>query len=533
MENPRRPGAGITGAETISLGSGSLGHLAHASPTAQLRPYQANAIEQYHNETAAARSRILLVADTGAGKTVIAAAVIVQAVQAGRRVLFLAHRRELIKQASRKLHAAGCDHGILLSGYTARPGKPVQVASIATLHARAVRSNIIDLPPADLIVVDEAHHVRARTYARVIQAYPGVAILGLTATPCRGDGRGLGNVFQTIIQCPSVADLITAGHLVPTVVYAPWIPDLRGVRVERGDYVESQLAKRMDQPKLVGDIVEHWLHLAERRPTVVFATNVAHSLHIRDEFRRANVLAEHVDGNTPLDERDAILARLAAGDVEVVCNVMLLIEGWDQPCVSCIVLARPTKSLGLFRQIGGRGLRPAPGKVNCLILDHAGATFEHGFVEDPIAWSLSEDRRADNRTHAARGTQQVPRLTACPECSAVISAGKPCCACGWRPPRKAEAVEVADGELGHVARDRSVRANTYTADEKTRFHKGLLWIAEEKHYNPGWAAHKYREKFGVWPRAKPDPEPPDPAVRAWVRSRQIAYAKAKATASRQ
>ena len=530
MQIPRIPGAGITGDETISLGGGNLRDIAHAGPQTQLRPYQVNVVEEYNNATAAGLRHILLVADTGAGKTVIAAEIIRRAVQAKQRVLVLAHRRELITQASRKLHAAGCDHGVLLPDYKSRPGERVQVASIATLHARAVRRRNIRLPPADLIVIDEAHHARASTYSQVIEKYPNANILGLTATPCRSDGRGLGNVFQKLIQCPSVADLIAAKYLVPTVVYAPSIPDLRGVRVKRDDYVEAQLAQRMDQPKLVGDIVTHWLRLAERRPTVVYATGVAHSLHIRDEFRRANVLAEHIDGKTPVDQRDAILAGLANGTVEVVCNAMVLTEGWDQPCVSCIVLARPTKNLGLYRQIVGRGLRPAPGKTDCRILDHASATFEHGFAEDPIAWSLSEDHRAENKTHSARGTKLEAKLTACPECSAVISAGKPCGTCGWRPRRKAEAVEVADGELGKVARDRSVRAHKYTTDEKTSIYAGLLWIAREKNYSPGWAAHKYREKFGVWPfGAKPEPEPPDPALRSWVRSKQIAFAKAKAS----
>jgi superfamily II DNA or RNA helicase len=236
----------------------------------------------------------------------------------------------------------------------ARLCEPLQISSIATLHARAIRANVIDLPSADLVIVDEAHHARARSYTKIIEKYPHAVILGLTATPCRGDGRGLGNVFECLVECPSVAELIADGHLVPTKVYAPSLPDLRGVSVKRGDYVESQLAERMNNTRLVGDVVEHWHRLGERRQTVIFATGVAHSLHIRDEFRRAGVLAEHIDGTTPVEEREAILGRLAAGKVEIVCNAMVLTEGWDQPSVSCLVLARPTKSLGLCRQMVGR-----------------------------------------------------------------------------------------------------------------------------------------------------------------------------------
>jgi DNA repair protein RadD len=447
------------------------------------------------------------------------------------RVLFLAHRRELILQTSRKLYELDIDHGILLPGYPARLHEPVQVASIATLHARAVRSNLIEMPAAHLVIVDEAHHARARTYERILQAYPKAVILGLTATPCRGDGRGLGNTFEALVECPSVTELIQDGYLVSTRVYAPTTPDLRGVKVERGDYVESQLAERVNTDKLVGDIIEHWYRLAERRKTVVFATGVQHSLHIRDEFRRADVLAEHIDGTTPVDERDRILNQLSKGQIEVVCNAMVLTEGWDQPSISCLVLARPTKSIGLYRQMVGRVLRPAPGKTDALILDHAGATFMHGFAEDPIAWTLSEDHRAENKTHAARGMGEAPgSLTNCPECSAVMMRGKPCGACGWRPQRKAESFAVTDGQLAQVQRDRSVRPNEWTAQEQVRFHRQLLWIAKEKSYKPGWAAMKYKERFGTFPASKPwalpEPEPPDAAVRAWVRSRQIAYAKA-------
>jgi DNA repair protein RadD len=164
-----------------------------------LRPYQADVLGRLEAEIAVGRRRVLLVAPTGSGKSIIASTVIASAGARGDRVLFLAHRREILRQTSQELHAAGVDHGVLLPGYQMRPYVSVQVASIATLHARAVRTASIALPPADLVIVDEAHHVRARTYRRVLQAYPGAAILGLTATPCRGDGRGLGNCFNSML----------------------------------------------------------------------------------------------------------------------------------------------------------------------------------------------------------------------------------------------------------------------------------------------------------------------------------------------
>jgi superfamily II DNA or RNA helicase len=523
--------APIAGAIDVSQNTAHRLHWQAGAPAdiggPQLRPYQVDVIERIETEVAAGRRRVLLVAPTGSGKTVIAGALIAAAASSGRRVLFLAHRRELIQQASKKLYGVGVDHGTIQAGFRPRPGERVQVASIATLHARAIRSNKIEMPPADLVVVDEAHHCRAWTYRRLLEAYPDAVILGMTATPCRSDGRGLGNIFECIVECPPVAELIAAGHLVPTKVYAPSRPDLTGVRVERGDYVEKQLAERMDDQKLVGDIVTHWLRLSERRRTVVFTTGVAHSVHIRDEFRASGVWAEHIDGSTPVEERDAILARLAAGTVEVVCNCMVLTEGWDQSEVSCLVLARPTRHMGLYRQMVGRVLRPAPGKADALILDHAGAVFEHGFVEEPVIWTLREDRRAENPVQANRSCYQAPKLATCPECSAVRFEGRPCTACGWRPQPKPQAFDVAEGDLGEVDRQRKVRQQVYGAAEKENFRRQLLWIAGERGYKPGWAAHKFKEKFGHWPSfGSPEPMAPDEGTRSWVRSRQIRYAKA-------
>jgi len=514
-------------AEKLALAAAQIRGGGSVSSEPQLRPYQQDIIARIEAEIAAGRRRVLLVAPTGSGKTVIAGAVIKEAVSRSKRILFLAHRRELIQQASAKLHAVGVDHGIIQAGFPTRPGEAVQVASVQTLHARAVRTSKIELPLADLVVLDEAHHCRARTYRRLLDAYPAAAILGMTATPCRGDGRGLGNAFETIVECPPVADLIAGGFLVPTRVYAPSRPDLSGVPVERGDYVEAQLATRMNDQRLVGDVVSHWHRLANRRRTVVFATGVAHSVHLRDEFRTSGVWAEHLDGSTPVDQRDAILARLAEGSVEVVTNAMVLTEGWDQPAVSCLVLARPTKHMGLYRQMVGRVLRPAPGKTDALVLDHAGAIFEHGFVEEPVKWTLAEDRRAENPMHRSRGEYRAPALTTCPECTAVRLEGRPCGSCGWRPQPKAAPVEVADGELGHVDRSRRVVGKDHSDADMLRWQRELIYIANERGYRPGWAAHKFKEKFGRWPRRNDAaPQPASAEVRAWVRSRQIAYAKA-------
>jgi superfamily II DNA or RNA helicase len=404
-----------------------------------------------------------------------------------------------------------------------RLAERVQVASIATLYARVMRTRRIESPPADAIFLDEAHHAPARTYRRILEQYPGVPLIGLTATPCRSDGRGLGDAFDVITECPQVQALIDLGFLVPTRVYAPYRPDLTGVRVERGDYVERELAQRMDCQELVGDIAGTWLKRGEGRPTVVFATSVGHSVHIRDEFRRAGAVSEHIDGATPTEERDDILARLRAGKVDIVSNCMVLTEGWDCPPVSCAVLARPTRHHGLFRQMIGRILRPAPGKTDAIVLDHAGAVFAHGFVEEPVRWTLHPDRRAETPCQAARGRREMPGLTTCPECSAVRRQGQLCPACGWRPQPRPIPVETIAGELGEVGRNRIVAP---TPDDPVRFHGELISIARARGYKPGWAAHKYKARYGHWPpRALPQPVEPSLATLRWVRSENVRFAK--------
>src|SRR5208337_3147394 len=233
----------------------------------ELRPYQVDVIAEYDRTLARGQNRIILVAPTGAGKTLIGCAIIRSAVQAWGRILVLAHRREIIAQTSQKLYGFGISHGIIQAGFSPRPLEPVQVASVPTLFARAIRTDKMLLPLASLLVIDECHHCPAQSYRQIVDAYPDATLLGLTATPCRGDGRGLGDIFQTIIECPQIAELIYQGYLVKTRCYAPINPNLAGVRVQAGDYVESQLADRMDIPKLIGDIVTHWHRYGERRKT--------------------------------------------------------------------------------------------------------------------------------------------------------------------------------------------------------------------------------------------------------------------------
>ena len=493
----------------------------------ELRPYQRDVLEAFHASVQAGFRRIVLVAPTGSGKTIIGADVIRSMARKAKPIMVLAHRREIIQQTSQKLVGAGISHGIIQAGFKPRKLELVQVASIQTLWVRAMHNGSMDLPPADLIVVDEAHHCPAQSYRKIINAYPTAIVLGLTATPCRGDGRGLGGIFETIIETPQVPELIELGYLVKTRVYAPVDPDLAGVRTQAGDYVESQLAERMDRPKLVGDIVTNWHKFSERRKTVCFAVSVNHSIHIRDEFVKSGVRAEHIDGSTPKPERDASLARLASGEIELVTNCMVLTEGWDLPEVGCCILARPTKKMGLYRQMIGRALRSADGKADAIVLDHSGAVFRHGLVEDRVKWTLDPERRAESPTHVARGESYSSRLIECSQCGAIRVAGEACPHCGFLPQRPPRYVPFVDGELGLVDGNRNPKIDLTDPSVRARWHAMLTHIGEERGYKPGWVAHKYKERFGTWPAygAKPLPQAPSPEVRSWVRSRMIAYAK--------
>jgi superfamily II DNA or RNA helicase len=207
---------------------------------------------------------------------------------------------------------------------------------------------------------------------------------------------------------------------------------------------------------------------------------------------------------------------------------MVLTEGWDMPEVSCVVLARPTKHTGLFRQMIGRVLRPAQGKPDALVLDHAGAVFQHGFVEEAVGWTLDADKRAKNATHEARAHGgPASRICKCPKCDALRIGGEACPMCGWKPTPKPRSVDVADGELGRLDRNGNTRHQYASPEIRVQWHRQLLWIARDRGYKDGWAAHKYKEKFGSWPANRTvAPEAPSGEIKSWVRSRQIAYAKA-------
>lgn len=446
--------------------------------------------------------RALLVSPTGSGKTVMAAGLIAKFLDEERRVLFLAPRRELIHQTCDKLDASlgwahGRDYGVIMAGVEGARDflyLPLQVASKDTLTARA-RRGALPYPRADVVIVDEAHLSMAETWQKLLQHYAdqGTQILGLTATPCRQGGKGLGGFWRGMVQAPSVQELINLGFLVPGTYYAPTLPDLAAVRTDyrRGDFNVDDLENVMNGNAILGDVVEHWLRLAGGRRTVVFACSVKHSIALTERFLDAGVRAEHVDGMFDSAERDGVFKRFRAGDTQVLVNCALATYGFDLPELDCVVLARPTKSLALHLQMLGRGLRPAEGKQDCLVLDHAGNVNRLGFAEDPQPWSLDPDdsvldRKEREREKSAKEKADAKQIT-CGQCRHIFTGTRTCPKCGWEVPRRGEDIEHAEGELVRVSNEKALQ-------DLREEYRMFLGYAMKRGMNPGWAYHVMKEK---------------------------------------
>jgi superfamily II DNA or RNA helicase len=498
----------------------------------ELFDYQKKLIDDFDRALEKGFRRPLLVCPTGSGKTIVAGYISKKWLDNAKTVLFVAHRDELITQARDKFKEFGIYSGLIKAGRDkdARPQARCQIASIQTIYSRAIRGDRMELPDADLIWIDEAHRSRAMTYTKLIEAYPDSVIAGLTATACRADGRGLGNHFDVMLRAPGVAELIPK-YLCKLRIFAPPPPDLRGVGTAQGDYIVTQLSDRMNTEALVGDFILHWLRHADRRKTVVYAVDVKHSVHLMQEMQKSEIKAAHIDGSTPQDDRERILEQLRTGEIEVVTNCMILVEGYDLPDMGCLGICRPTKSLGLHLQMCGRGLRTAPGKENVIILDHAGNMLRHGRPDDEITWTLDSDSRAINRKHEAR-LKQFPDnpWVECKECGEQRMRGEPCPNCGYMPKPPPRAVDVIDADL--VEMGVAQRA----AFDRRRFYlelRGYAATARKRDgtpYKSSWAANQYKSKFGVYPPWHWNDEPPldtPPETRRWIRSKQIAWLRSR------
>jgi len=416
----------------------------------KLRPYQQEAIDKIKKAYINGSRAILVVSPTGSGKSVILADIIKSSAEKGKNVLFLVHRREILFQVGAYLDSHGIEHGVILSGEEYTGGNLVEIATVQTLRSRMKRQSY---KLADVIVVDEAHNSVTKTYTEVIDAHRDNLVIGFTATPCRQSGKGLGKLYDTLINVATIADLIEQGFLVPVKYYAPTDIDLSKIKITAGEYNLKQLDEKMREPKLVGDVIENWLRLANGRQTVVFTTTVAHSVAIMDAFNEAGITAEHIDGKTDKQERAEVLRRFRAKDTTIICNCAVLTEGVDIPAISCVVMARPTKSLALYMQTIGRGMRPDSAKIDCTFIDHAGACLEHGAVHEITDWTLDEKTKNGNKKNEERKKRESKPID-CKMCGLVYTGQLKCPQCRAVPDitQYGKDVEYIDAELGEIAR---------------------------------------------------------------------------------
>ena len=415
-----------------------------------LRDYQTSMIQGCRAAMHRKVRRILLQAPTGAGKTALASFMAGQTAASGKGVWFICHRAELVMQTSLTFRKFGIGHAFIAAGYPMNLRELVQVCSIDTLKGR-----LATLIAPKVAIIDECHHANAAGWALVVQWLfeNGAYVIGLSATPRRLDGRGLGEHFDEMVLGPTVAWLIQEGHLAPYRAFIPDAPDMKGARKQMGDWRKADAAERMDKPKLTGNIIRHWKKHADGLRTIGFGVTVAHSQHLAASFCQAGIPAAHLDGGTDKGERKRIIQEYAAGRLQVLFNVSLFGEGFDLSAIAqtdvtidCLIDAAPTQSLANVVQRWGRALRPKDGKT-AILLDHAGNMLRHGFPDDDREWSLDGEEQGK-----AASDNGPPPPHVCVECFNAIRQPLPptCPHCGASLRAEQAEIEVADAELGEA-----------------------------------------------------------------------------------
>lgn len=426
-----------------------------------LRPYQEDLVRRVALAFRRGRAGVMQMA-TGGGKTACAATIIERAVAKGRRVVFAAHLDTLVGDTYERLVKAGVHAGYVQSGRPSDPTAPTQVASLATLYSRGER------PPADLVIVDECHRAASASVREILESYPHAWILGLTATPQRGDGQPLGDIFGWMECGPATRELTAQGHLVPSDVVAPEAP------------VEA----------LVIEPVNAYFKYCVGRRAIVFATNVVHAEWIAYGLTARGVPAAVVTGETPRAEREASRAALAEGRLGALVSVNVFVEGWDCPAVGAVILAREFSVVGSFLQAIGRGLRPFPSKTDCVVVDLRGSVNLHGLPDEDRAWSL---------TGKPKRTEALPSLRRCLKCAAIFRPARTCPRCGAVSDAKAEGAKLPR----ILDRDEKFERLSHLSqgDRDRRYLMSLVNVAINRmrmpeHRAEQWAMRAFEKKFG-------------------------------------
>ena len=488
----------------------------------ELRNYQKTQLSMLRQGVASKQWTQMLMSPTGSGKTEVAKAIIKGAHSKGKRAWFIVDGVKLLDQTLSRFMADGITAGAIQSDHPCTDHSlPIQVATIQSLRPR-LQAMLNNRPP-QLVVIDEAHVIH-QAHIELIEwcKAHGVPVIGLSATPFR---RGLGLIFNRLVACITTRELTEQGFLVPTECYVPSVPSLKGVKTAaNGDWIEDELAQVMEDAQIVGDVVSHWKELGENRQTLVFACNVAHSKQLAEAFFNAGVMAAHIDGYMDGDEQDEIIRLYKAGKIKVLVSVGMLSKGFDDPATSCIVLARPTKSLMLHYQMLGRVLRTFMGKKYGIIIDHAGNLLRNGKPCDELPDQLDtgEGDPIDRRKQDQQPEEKKER--ACPQCKFMYS-GLLCPKCGHEVLIK-DGVAVANGKLVKL----EDRKTVIGPNNKQKIFGELLQYARDKGKKDAWAQYAYQAFMGEPIKREflaVEPVQTSPEISQWVKGYNVRRAKSK------
>ena len=453
----------------------------------KLRPYQEEFIENIRSEMRKGEKRICGVAPCGAGKTIITGWIIREVVNKGKRAVFFVHRKELIEQTSKTFSAMNIPHGIVKSGIKPNYSMPVQIASVQSLTEKRIK----EIPIPDLLVCDECHHILANSYLKILSAWHDAFLIGVTATPQRLDGKGLGEIFSSMVQAPATSELIQLGNLTNFKYFAPENNlDLKKVHSKYGDYVNSEIEKLMNDKRIIGSIVENYKKYADNKKAICYCVNVRHSKLITDAFNSAGIPAAHCDGDLKKTSREKIVDDFRLGKIKILCNAELFGEGFDVPNMQAVILARPTQSLTLFIQQAMRPMRPDPDDKNkvAIIIDHVQNYSRFGLPDMEREWTL-DPSKPKNR----EGEQPLMK---CPHCECLIPISSRFCPnCSEKIVHEEDSedkLKEHSGDLKEIYDSTLVQKNSPTNRQRI-FHspksiEDFIQIAKAKKYKLGWAA---------------------------------------------
>ena len=443
----------------------------------RLRKYQEQFIDDIGYEFGLGRRRICAVAPCGAGKTLVTGWMSRGAALNGKRVLFMVHRQELIDQTSKTFSALGIRHGIIAANAPTDYDLSVQIASVQTLVRRLDK-----VPRPDFLICDECHHIIAGTYRKIIDHWQPL-VLGVTATPERLGGQGLGDVFETLVMGPSVKELVEWGNLSPFDYYAPPSKfDPNECHVRFGEFVQRDIIGQVDDADVIGDVVKYYKELALGKRAICYCVNRAHSEHISQMFISAGIPAQHVDGETPKNIRNQAIEDFRNDKIKILSNAELFGEGFDVPSMEAVILARPTASLALYIQQAMRAMRhddDNPDK-RAIIIDHVGNVFRHGLPDEEHEWTLENQKK--------KRQERTTSIKVCPQCfQAIKSAYQTCPVCGYvfvteREPTAAKGTLVKISEVERKERRMEVgRARTVEELERIARQRGysMRWVSKQ------------------------------------------------------